>query len=479
MTTLARFRHWRRWLALPVWVTLGGSIAPCQTPSTAPTTSARADVACWLTAPALNLFFQQQKGFAFSPTASQGAVIEVDTTQTFQSMDGFGYTLTGGSAMLINRLKPDDRAALLRELISPDGIGISYLRISIGASDLSDRVFTYDDVPAGETDLTLSRFSLEPERADLLPVLKQMLAINPRLTILATPWTPPVWMKTNGSSKGGSLKPACYDVYAQYFVRYVQAMQAEGIPIDAVTIQNEPLHPGNNPSLLMTSAEQADFLKKSLGPAFRKAGLSTKIILYDHNADHPEYVTDILADREAAQYADGSAFHLYNGPISALGKVHDQFPTKNLYFTEQWTGAKGTFQGDLNWHVRNLIIGAPRNWCRTVLEWNLAADPALNPHTDGGCTECLGALTIDGNRITRNVAYYIIAHASKVVRPGSVRIGSTELGALPSVAFKTPDGKKVLIVQNERDTPQTVTIRQGRRSIIATLPGGSVGTYVW
>lgn len=473
--------RWRRWLALPLWVTLSSSIATGQTAANRPTAAApgRTAIACWLTAPALNQFFQPQTGVVFSPTTSQGTVIEVDTTQTFQPMDGFGYTLTGGSAILINRMKPTDRATLLRELSSPEGIGISYLRISIGASDLSDRVFTYDDVPAGETDPGLARFSLEPDRADLLPVLKQMLAINPKLAILATPWTPPVWMKTNGSSKGGSLKPACYDVYAQYFVRYVQAMQAEGIPIDAVTIQNEPLHPGNNPSLLMTSAEQADFLKKSLGPAFRKAGLSTKIILYDHNADHPEYVTAILADPEAAQYADGSAFHLYNGSISALGKVHDQFPAKNLYFTEQWTGAKGTFQGDLNWHVKNLIIGAPRNWCRTVLEWNLAADPAQRPHTDGGCTECLGALTIDGSRVTRNVAYYIIAHASKFVRPGSVRIGSTESGSLPNVAFKTPTGQTVLIIQNEQDSPQTFTIRQGRRAVVTTLPGGSVATYVW
>lgn len=444
--------------------------------------NAQPGVAYWLTTPDQSQRFQQQNvPLRFSATTSQGPVIDVDAAQRFQTMDGFGYTLTGGSAHLIHQLGPAARATLLGELFGTAGnsIGVSYLRISIGASDLSDHMFTYDDVPTGETDPDLKHFSIAPERADLIPVLKQILAINPKLKILGSPWTPPVWMKTNGQSKGGSLKPDYYDAYAQYFVKYIRAMRAEGIPIDAITMQNEPLHPGNNPSLLMPASEQTNFLKKSLGPAFRAAGLKTKIILYDHNADHPEYVTSILADPAASQYADGSAFHLYNGPITALTPIHEQYPTKNLYFTEQWTGAKGTFAGDLGWHIKNLIIGAPRNWCRTVLEWNLAADPNQNPHTDGGCTECLGALTIDGQRVTRNVAYYIIAHASKLVRPGSVRIGSNSPDALPNVAFRTPDGKRVLIVQNEQKTAQTFTIRQGKQSVVVTLPGGGVGTFVW
>ena len=441
-------------------------------------------VNCWLTKPDRSaLFAKQAVSLPFEAPTNQALIIDVDTAQTFQTMDGFGYTLTGGSATLINRMKAADRAGLLQELFGTDGtnIGVSYLRLSIGASDLSDRVFTYNDLPAGETDPTMATFSLAPDRADLIPVLKQIIAINPTIKVLGSPWTPPVWMKTNNNAKGGTLKPEFYDAYARYFVKYVQGMKAEGITIDAITVQNEPLHPGNNPSLLMLPAEQASFIKNNLGPAFRAAGLTTKIILYDHNADRIDYPISILNDPDAKQYVDGSAFHLYGGPISALSQVHQAHPDKHLYFTEQWVGVRGKFNEELAWHTKNLLIGAPRNWCRTVLEWNLAADPNQNPHTDGGCTECLGALTIstDGASVTRNVAYYLIAHASKFVRPGSVRIASSEPGGLPNVAYRTPNGQKVVLVQNEGLSAKTFAIRYQGQSVTTTLPAGAVGTYVW
>ena len=206
-------------------------------------------------------------------------------------------------------------------------------------------------------------------------------------------------------------------------------MKAEGIRIDAITVQNEPLHPGNNPSLLMQAPEQAEFIKNHLGPAFKQAGLDTKIIIYDHNCDRPDYPISILNDAEARKYVDGTAFHLYAGKIDAMSTVHEAHPEKNLYFTEQWIGAPGNLRGDLAWHTRELTIGATRNWSRTVLEWNLAADPRYQPHTPGGCSSCLGAVTIDGDTVTRNPAYYIVAHASKFVRPGSVRIATNELHA--------------------------------------------------
>jgi len=436
----------------------------------------------WLTNPNGSALFAKQSGtLPFGGKVGEGPVIEVDERQKFQSIDGFGYTLTGGSAMLINRMSASARAALLQELVATTGnsIGVSYLRISIGASDLDDRVFSYDDLPAGETDPTLAKFSLAPDRAHLIPVLKQILAINPAIKLLGSPWSPPVWMKTNQASKGGSLKPEYYDVYAQYFVRYVQAMKTEGISIDAITIQNEPLHPGNNPSLLMLPNEQATFIKKSLGPAFKRAGINTKIILYDHNADRPDYPISILDDPAVKPYVDGSAFHLYGGPVSALSIVHDAHPDKNLYFTEQWIGAPGNLKGDLGWHVANLIVGATRNWSRTVLEWNLAANPKQEPHTEGGCTQCLGAITLDGNTVTRNPAYYVIASASKFVRPGSVRIATNTHETLPNVAFKTPTGGVVLIVLNSSKAPQPFNVRYNGKVISTTLPEGGVGTYVW
>lgn len=285
-------------------------------------------------------------------------------------------------------------------------------------------------------------------------------------------------MKTINNTIGGSLKPMYYEVYADYFVKYIRAMKAQGIHIDAITPQNEPLNAYNNPSMLMSAAEQTDFIKNHLGPAFRTANIDTKIIIYDHNCDEPNYPLTVLKDTEAGQYIDGSAFHLYSGDISALTLVHESYPEKNVYFTEQWVGGPSDFGGDLNWHLKNLIIGATRNWSRNVIEWNLASDPSYLPHTPGGCTTCLGALTI-GTNITRNVSYYIIAHASKFVKSGSVRIGSNIVGPLQNVAFKTPDGKKVLIVLNDSNSSQTFNIQFNREIVTATLLGGSVGTYIW
>ncbi|GAB4017801.1 glycoside hydrolase family 30 beta sandwich domain-containing protein [Spirosoma migulaei] len=435
----------------------------------------------WLTDPVRPVLFVRQPSLSFTEGTAKTPTIHVDAAQTYQTIDGFGYTLTGGSAMLISRMEKTAKAKLLTELFSTEGksIGVSYLRLSIGASDLDEQVFSYDDLPAGQTDPTLAKFSLAPDQQYLIPLLNEILAINPAIKILGSPWSPPTWMKSNGNSKGGSLKLEFYDTYARYFVKYIQGMAKAGIRIDAVTIQNEPLHPGNNPSLLMLPSEQALFIKKSLGPAFKAAKIKTKVILYDHNADRPDYPITVLNDPEARQYIDGSAFHLYGGPISALSEVHKAYPDKNLYFTEQWIGAPGNLKGDLVWHVRELIIGATRNWSRTVLQWNLAADPKQNPHTPGGCDQCLGALTIDGNTVKRNPAYYNVAVASKFVRPGSVRIASDEIKNLPNVAFKTPDGHIVLIVLNDSPSAQKFSIAYQGKQASATLPTGAVGTYVW
>jgi len=394
-------------------------------------------------------------------------------------MDGFGFTLTGGSAELINKLPAAEKSHLLDEMFrtTGNGIGISYLRISVGASDLNADVFTYDDMPAGQTDPQLAHFSLEKD-AGVIALLQDILKINPHLKILGSPWTAPSWMKTNALSKGGKLKEDCYDVYAQYLVKYIRSMKAKGITIDALTLQNEPLNPKNNPSLVMEAAEQAAFIKKSVGPAFKAANIKTKIVLYDHNADRPDYPMDILKDPEASQYVDGSAFHLYGGKIEALNEVHNAYPDKNLYFTEQWVGAPGKFTENLNWHINNLIIGATRNWARTVLEWNLAADSKYEPHTPGGCTECLGAITVEKS-ITRNVAYYIIGHASKFVPAGSVRIASNINGDLVNVAFRTPQGRKVLIVINNGKNKAIFNIKQGDRAALCSLDTGAVGTFVW
>jgi len=447
-----------------------------------PNEASKTTLALWLTSPQTNVLFQLQPvGLSFGNLVNQDQSITVDTTQIFQTIDGFGNCLTGGSATLLHKMDAASRGAILKELFATDcnNIGISYLRVSIGASDLDPKVFSYNDLPDGETDPSMAKFTIDADRVDLIPVLKEILAINPAIKIMGSPWSAPTWMKTNNNSKGGSLKPEYFDAYAKYFVKYIQGMKVEGITIDAITIQNEPLHPGNNPSMYMTAEDQALFIKRSLGPTFTASNITTKIIVYDHNADRPDYPLTIFNDPEASKYVDGSAFHLYGGIIEALTPVHEAFPNKNLYFTEQWVGAPGNMTGDLAWHVRTLIIGATRNWCRNVLEWNLAADPNNDPHTVGGCDQCLGTITIDGNKVTRNPAYYVLAHAAKFVRPGSVRIASNSTSSLPNVAFKNPDGKKVLIVQNNTGGRRVFNISFNSKTVSTSLEKDAVGTYVW
>jgi glucosylceramidase len=406
-------------------------------------------------------------------------LIEVDVKKTFQEIDGFGYALTGGSAMLLHQMSAPARATVLKELFLTDNnnIGVSYLRISMGASDLDDHVFSYAPEKFDENG---NGFSLDEDKKYLIPVLKEILQLNPSIKIMTSPWSAPTWMKTNLNAKAGSLKPEYYDAYARYFVKYIQEMKKEGIRIDAVTLQNEPENPGNTPSMVMTAEDEANFVKNNLGPAFKRADIKTKIVIFDHNCDHPQYPIAVLTDGQANPYIDGSAFHMYLGDISAMSAVHDGYPNKNIYFTEQWTSGKGDFSGDLMWHVKNLIIGATRNWGKTVIEWNLAADPNFNPHTgSGGCTICQGALTLDGDSVKKNVSYYIIAHASKFVPAGSKRIESNFIDAIPNVAFITPSGKKVLVVMNEEESNKVFSVKDGVKFFNVSLPAKTVGTLIW
>lgn len=441
------------------------------------------EVDFWLTKADQSVKLQKQSGIlAFTDSYNNYPNIEVNDSQTFQTVDGFGFSLTGGSAKVINSLSASKKQELLQELFGSNNnsIAISYLRISIGASDLDATVFSYNDLPVGQTDVNLTQFSLAPDKINLIPLLKEILAINPAIKIMGSPWSPPVWMKDNNSSIGGSLQPKYYGVYAQYFVKYIQKMKEEGINIDAITIQNEPLHPGNNPSLLMLAPQQTDFIKNHLGPAFQTASITTKIIIWDHNCDRPDYPISVLNDPAAKQYIAGSAFHLYAGDISALSTVKNAHPDKDLYFTEQYTPSNGDFGGDLKWHLKNVIVGSMRNWSKTALEWNLANDSNFGPHTPGGCTTCKGGITINSSTsYTQNVGYYIVAHASKFVPAGSIRIGSNIIGNLHNVAFKTPAGKKVLIVINEGNEANLFNIKHNGKWITTSLVGGSAGTYVW
>ena len=309
----------------------------------------------WLTKADRSVLFEKQdKGIIFTHQQRNGAII-IDDRQSYQSVDGFGFALTGGSAFLIHRMSQEVRTQLLKELFEKNdkAIGVSYLRLTIGASDMNSFVYSYDDMKAGESDPELKHFSLGHDMDDVIPVMKEILAINPNIKILASPWSAPAWMKTNGKVKGGALKAECYDVYAQYLVKYLQEMKKQGITIDAITVQNEPLNSNNTPSMPMSYIEEGKFIRDYFGPQLEKAQVKVKIVLFDHNLDRPDYPLAILNNPATAQYVDGSGFHHYAGSMSTMSFVHAAHPEKNLYFTEMSIGEWNySFAGDLMWNMK-------------------------------------------------------------------------------------------------------------------------------
>jgi glucosylceramidase len=404
-----------------------------------------------------------------------------NSNKKYQTMEGFGFALTGGSANLIDQLPVVKKNKLLKEIFGTgkDNLGVSYIRVSIGASDLDAHVFSYDDLPVGESDSLLKHFNLSEDTLHLIPMLKKAITINPKIKIIASPWSPPTWMKTNGASMGGHLLEKYYATYANYFVKYIQAMKQHGITIHAITLQNEPEHGGNNPSLLMDATEQANFLAKYVGPQLKAAHMNTEVILFDHNADHPNYPIAVLNNAAANKFAAGTAFHLYLGNEAALSQVHNAHPAKKLMFTEQWTGAKGEFGGDLMWHLEHIVIGTINNWSTAVIEWNLAADAMYNPHTPGGCTECKGAFTIQGDSVSRNVSYYIIGQASKYIPVGAIRADmQSNNNAIKSTGFVLPNGKNAGIIVNTGGDIK-LKLTDGKKEINFDMPAQSASTIVW
>jgi glucosylceramidase len=435
----------------------------------------------WVTRDA-NSLLQPMQPAVFSRSLPRDALctIEIDDSRTFQPIEGFGFSLTGGSAYLLAKLAAADRADLLQELFgSTDAsVGLSCLRLSIGASDLGRRDFNYWALHRGTADPDLARFNLAGGDREVVPVLQQILRINPTVKIIASPWSAPPWMKTNGRYIAGGLKPECYSVYAQYLVKYVEAMRGHGIHVSAMTPQNEPQNPRNEPSMVMSATEQAEFIKGYLGPELRKGAPETEILCWDHNCDGADYPLTVLGDAAARAYIGGVAWHLYNGSPEAMSEVHAQYPEKKVYFTEQWVSAHDDFMGALRWHTKNVVIGALRNWSRTALEWNLASDPEYSLHTPGGAVGALGGVTI-GTTIKRNAGYYLMAHSAKFIRPGSVRVHSSEVNQLPNVACLTPDSRMVMVVMNDADGARRFCVRHRGAYAKLELGSGDVATLRW
>jgi glucosylceramidase len=421
-----------------------------------------------------------------APAPSTLPAIEVADTAGFQEMVGFGAAITDASAMLINGLPAEQRERLLRELFDPDsGIGLSFTRLTIGASDFSAHHYTFDDMPPGHRggDPTLARFSIEADRANRLPVLRRALTINPALKVMASPWSAPAWMKTTGTLIKGTLRPDAYEPFAEYLARYVDAYAAEGVPIFALTIQNEPHHePGDYPGMRLEPAARARFVGEFLGPRLARGGSRTVILEWDHNWDEPQSPLAVLRDSVARRHVAGVAWHCYGGDVTAQAAVHDSFPSLDTYFTECSGGEWAPKFGDnLVWNVQKLIIGATRNWARGVLLWNLALDEKHGPHL-GGCGNCRGVVTIDSKTgaVTRNVEYYALAHASRFVKPGARRIASpAAVEGLESVAFRNTDRSTVLIVVNTAAREQRFVVRSRGRALEYGLQAGAVATLRW
>ncbi|WP_405070128.1 discoidin domain-containing protein [Kribbella sp. NBC_01510] len=465
----------------------------------------------WVTTPDRAELLHERAPVTFQRAASDRTTITVDPTTSYQTMDGFGASITDSSANVLYRLSPADREQTLRKLFDPNqGIGVSFLRQPVGSSDFTAEAehYTYDDVPAGQTDFGLTQFSIAHDQQQVLPLLRRAKQLNPAVKVMATPWSPPAWMKTADSLVGGRLKddPKVYDAYARYLVKFVQAYAKAGVPVDFLSVQNEPQNrkPSAYPGTDMPVRQEAAVIE-ALGPLLQKASPRTKILGYDHNwTTHPGDIastppgedpeTDYpykLLQTPAAKWIAGTAYHCYSGDPSKQTDLHNAFPSKGIWFTE-CSGSHGPtdtppqiFRGTLTWHARTLMLGTTRNWAKSVVNWNIALDSSGGPHL-GGCDTCTGLVTLqpDGT-VTTDAEYYTIGHLSKFVKAGAVRIGSTSYGTtgwngqLMSAAFRNPDGSTALLVHNENDDPRSFAVAVGDKSFEYELPGGSIATFTW
>ncbi|MGW0226741.1 discoidin domain-containing protein [Actinopolymorpha singaporensis] len=466
----------------------GTAVGAARPPSEVPSA-----VGNWLTDPARKVYLTRQPDLNWKRgTPPTGTTITVDETRKYQSMEGFGASFTDSSAWLVGtRLDRGRRETAMRALFGQrDGIGLSFVRQPMGASDFAvNGNYSYDDMPAGQTDPTLAHFSVDHDRAYVIPVLRDALRINPRLTLMASPWSPPGWMKTSDSMVGGTLKPEAYQPFADYFAKFVRAYADAGVPISYVTPNNEPLYvPAGYPGLDLGPDKEATFIRDHLGPTLRKAGLPTRILGYDHNWDVVSYPESLYADPATSRYVAGTAWHCYAGDVRAQSLSHNNFPGKPAFHTEC---SGGTWEGDDAAGfagAMSLVVGAPREWAKSVVRWNMALDGDNGP-TNGGCLTCRGVLKVtkdaDGRwNWSRTVDYYALGHASKFVRPGARRIASSAPaagtdGAVQNVAFVNPDGSKALIAFNPGRSAATFHVRWGHRWFDATLPAGSAAPYTW
>ena len=406
---------------------------------------------------------------------TKGPVIEVDLAKTYQSILGLGASLEHATCENLSKLPAEQREAVIEKLVNPEtGIGMNLMRVCIGASDfIGEPYYTYDDLPEGETDPELAKFSIEKDRAYVLPAVKIALQKNPNLLIFASPWSPPAWMKTSGKLGTGRLKPECYPVFARYLLKFIQAYEAEGVPIHAITVQNEPdmSHPGY-PTTSWNGEEQRDFIRDHLGPMFRQNNVKTLIWCWDHNWNKLEFPRAVLSDPQAAQYVDGTGFHLYEGKVAAQTTFHDEFPGKHIYFTEG-----SVFRPSGAVRLTQIL----RNWSRSYNGWVILLDEHQKPNRGPHDASPTAIELLDDGSVRYNFDYYMQGQFMKFIARGAVRVASSlpDVRTFSNVAFVNPDGRAVLVVANSSRDAQPFAVKCGNGMFKTELPAASVATYMW
>jgi glucosylceramidase len=419
--------------------------------------------------------------------------VRILSGQRFQQIDGFGASMTESSAYAISLLPEDERDRLMIELFDADkGIGISMLRQPMGSPDFALSTYSYNDLPPGEEDFDLEAFSIDRDREYIIPLLKRALEINPDLKIMASPWSPPAWMKTGGSmigAEGGELRRDCYEVYAEYFVRFIRSYEAEGIPIFAVSVQNEPNYaPAEYAGSFWPKGEEARFIAGSLGPEFEREGIEALILCYDHNWDRPDLARATLDHPGASPYIAGSAWHYYGGDASVMGNIHQSYPDKGIWFTEGSTGiwiGGGSFSATFN-HGMRQAIDIMNNWSRSLIWWNIALDENNGPIVFENQAN-YGLVRIDtrggkgpGQRSApHRASWYTLGHFAKFVSPGAVRIGlDFPDGTVTGTAFENPDGSIIAVLYNPNHVNRKIALRYGEREYDVLLTARTAATLV-
>ena len=425
-----------------------------------------------------------RRAVSFHSRTTAAPDIVVEDQRRYQQFDGVGASLTGASAAVLGSLSGEARHRVMEDIFSSHGAGLTILRQPVGANDFSVGSYSYDDVPTGQSDPDLSRFSFGADAGTVLPLVREAAAIAPSLAVVLSPWSAPAWMKSTGALVGGTLRPEDADAYARYLAKAVQAYDAAGAPVRGLTVQNEPsFSPPGYAGMTLDQGQQRSLLVDRLPAALRAAGVSPHVWALDDNFDRWPEADALLSDPAVRAVVTGVAFHCYSGDVSALRELRARHPGVPVAVSECSGGSwSPDFSRDLRFDAHTLIVQGIRNGASWLVKWNLALDPAGGP-TNGGCPSCSGLVTVDPatGQVSRSATYDAWAHVGRFVRPHARVIGSTTYGEhhLETVAFLNPDGSHALVAYNDAGTAAHFDVRWRGRAFTYALAPGSLATFSW